>query len=242
MAKNIAKGGRDNYPTPQIYADWAVKRALELHRCHPPLLVGLEPGCGPAAPFLTALTKYSRVAAIGIEKEKWIPKTQGEFLDELDAGTYMKIHMGVDFLSAESDKVWLVRPDVQFDIIATNPPFSVCEAFMDKSLSLLHPRGVMVFLLRMAIMGSKKRLDFWKAHMPLEIAHFCRRIGFDPTSSNTDYAEYACFFWAGTELAAEWALIRGHRNTVFYLVDNVRDSVNERGCLTEIGAPIVPGP
>lgn len=240
MAKNIAKGGRDNYPTPQIYADWAIQRALGLHLRHPLLFTGLEPGCGPMAPFLTALTKYTRVAAIGIEKEKWIPKTLGQHLSEVDAGAYMKLHMDVDFLSAESDKIWMPQPDMQFDIIATNPPFSVCEAFMDKSLSLLHPQGVMVFLLRMAIMGSKKRLDFWKAHLPLEIAHFVRRISFDPTSASTDYAEYACFFWAGAELAAEWEKLRGHRNTVFYLVDNVKDSVSERGSLTEIGAPYVP--
>lgn len=238
MAKNIAKGGRDNYPTPDIYADWAVQRALELYLNYPQLFIGLEPGCGSSAPFLTALTKYTRVAAIGVEKEQWVPKTPEQTLDSLDR-TYMKLHMGVDFLSAESDKIWKPKGEENFDIIATNPPFSVCEAFMDKALSLLHPQGVMVFLLRMAIMGSRKRLGFWKEHMPLEIAHFVRRISFDGTS--TDYAEYACFFWAGSELSREWKDIRKGSSTSFYLVDNTREGIKAHGCLTEIGAPAVSG-
>jgi hypothetical protein len=231
MAKNIAKGGRDNYPTPQIYADWAIERALGLMPGTPDILLGLEPGCGATAPFLSALVDQAPVVGlgVGVEMEAWVPKLSAV------TGENLKIRMGTDFLDPKQDRLWMPEPDTKFFLIATNPPFSVCEEFMDKSLRLLHPMGVMVFLLRMAIMGSKKRLDFWKKHMPLEIAHFVRRISFDGTS--TDYAEYACFFWAGEDLEDMWHRHRGSCSTAFYLVNNVMESVNEKGCLEEIGAP-----
>jgi len=223
VAKNIAKGGRDNYPTPQIYADWAIDRALQLSNGYGPL-VGLEPGCGESAPFMRALSERTDGLFMGVEKENWVPKTGGCSQD-------LQLQMGVDFLLESDDSLWKSRSDAKFDIIATNPPFSQCEAFMAKSIELLHPSGVMVFLLRMAIMGSKKRLSFWKDHMPIEIAHFVRRISFNGTS--TDYAEYACFFWAGTDLAK----YLGRKTTAFYLVDNCADSVKDAGALRTIGAP-----
>lgn len=230
MARNIAKGGRDNYPTPQIYADWAVQRALKLM---PPRVEysALEPGCGTESPFLVAATRSTGnwVRTCGVEKE-------GCGRGENPGSTAYQV-LGTDFLASEQDSNWMNNPDERFDLIATNPPFSQCEAFMDKSLGLLKPDGVMVFLLRMAIMGAKKRLKFWQAHMPFEIAHFVRRISFDGKS--TDYAEYACFFWLGAELERWWKAVRGSRSTAFYLVDNTSASIKKNEGLVEIGAPPV---
>ena len=223
MAQNIAKGGRDNYPTPQIYADWAIDRALKLSNGYGPL-VGLEPGCGKTAPFMRALSARSPGLFIGVEKEKWFPDTS-------ECSGTVAFQMGADFLSEADTSLWRASPSQTFDIIATNPPFSQCEAFMAKSIDMLSPSGVMVFLLRMAIMGSKKRLPFWKDHMPIEIAHFVRRISFDGTS--TDYAEYACFFWVGTELAK----FLNRKTTAFYLVDNVKKNIKDGVSLMTVGAP-----
>lgn len=231
MAKNIAKGGHDNYPTPLVYAEWAVQRALSLRSCAPEgPYKGLEPGCGASAPFMQALSNAVSSEAVGVEKESWSPIFKA--LDR-DAKSDIRIFSGTDFLSKEQESKWLTNSCL-FDIIATNPPFSVCEAFMEKSLRLLKPTGVMVFLLRMAIMGSKKRLDFWEKNMPFEIAHFVRRISFDGV--RTDYAEYACFFWLGSELASHWKGVRG-AGTSFYLVDNRASTVRTHGRLLEIWAP-----
>ena len=49
----------------------------------------------------------------------------------------------------------------QFDVIITNPPFSLTEEFMRKSLSELAPDGTLIYLQRVNFLGSKRRVPFW---------------------------------------------------------------------------------
>lgn len=82
------------------------------------------------------------------------------------------------------------------DLIVTNPPFSLAEEFLTKSLSESEADCV-VYLLRLNYMGSKKRLDFWKENPPKKIIVLSKRPSF--SGKGTDATEYAWFCWGNIE-------------------------------------------
>ena len=223
MAENPARGGRDCYPTPFPLAEWAIKRLLKLIP-KKKIYSAIEPGCGDHAPFMGALTERVKCQAVGLDLN------QGALLKEVMS---FPIFTNIDFIADIYDACWK-KPDQKFDIIATNPPFSICEKFIEKSFNILHPTGVMVYLLRTSVVGSKKRKALWKRRPPAEIATFVRRPSFD--DKGTDYTEYACFFWYGEKLEATRKEI-GKGGTFFYWVDNTREGIKENGGITEFGAP-----
>lgn len=49
----------------------------------------------------------------------------------------------------------------RFDLIITNPPFSLSEQFLEKSLKELKPDGTLAYLQRVNFLGSIKRVAFW---------------------------------------------------------------------------------
>lgn len=98
---------------------------------------------------------------------------------------WAEIEMGRDYLKTNFQQV---------DVIITNPPFSLTEQFIEKSLSELAPDGTMAYLQRVNFLGSIKRIDFWK------------RVGFPGKSpiivprprfvgGGSDSCEYAWFIW-----------------------------------------------
>lgn len=98
---------------------------------------------------------------------------------------WAEIEMGCDYLTTDFPEM---------DIIITNPPFSLTEEFIEKSLSELSQDGTMAYLQRVNFLGSIKRLDFWK------------RVGFPNKSpiivprprfvgGGSDSCEYAWFIW-----------------------------------------------
>lgn len=220
MPQNPAQGGRDHYPTPLLYAEWAAQRALKLinHRQQDDFCV-FEPGSGANAPFINSVMDlHSCKSGLGVE-----------IAGEGTVGKSPVIQHGVDFLKmTDEDLKPYVNLRGKFDVIATNPPFSHAEQFLRRSFELLDPHGVMVYLLRLAIVGSEKRMWIWKEHPPVEIATFIRRISFDGVS--TDYSEYACFFWLGEELLE----VNQHDHTKFYWVDNT--SVKKKDVETKVEA------
>jgi len=223
MAKNPAQGGRDFYPTPKPLAEWAIKRLLKLIP-NKTIYSAVEPGCGEEAPFMMALIDCIQCYAVGVDHGK---------SSVLKEKAFFPVYIDVDFLADAYDVCWK-KHDQKYDIIATNPPFSVCEKFIEKSFRILHPRGVMVYLLRLSTVGAKKRKPFWKSHPPAEIATFVLRPSFD--GKGTDYTEYACFFWYGEELE-QIREKRGITGTSFYWVDNTKEGIKENGKVTEFGAP-----
>ncbi|MBF4349166.1 DNA methyltransferase, partial [Vibrio anguillarum] len=70
----------------------------------------------------------------------------------LSQKSYAEIEMGVDYLTTDFGKQ---------DVIITNPPFSLTEEFVRKSLSELAPNGTMAYLQRVNFLGSIKRVPFW---------------------------------------------------------------------------------
>ena len=74
--------------------------------------------------------------------------------------------------------------------IIGNPPYRDAEAHVRHALSMRCNVG---FLLRLSFVASLKRLPFWQAHRPTEIAFVVPRPSF--TSGGTDNSEYGFFTW-----------------------------------------------
>lgn len=54
------------------------------------------------------------------------------------------------------------EPDCGYDVIIGNPPYSLALDFINKSLELLHPGGLLIFLLRTNFLESEKRFKWWQ--------------------------------------------------------------------------------
>jgi len=211
MPRNPSGGGRDFYPTPYRYAQWAFLRATDFHPYENKLHI-LEPGCGLTYPFIKS------AADIGYDGEM----VGIDIIDDWSVVTEEpQRRYRTDFLTAPWEQYTPseVREHGGWDIIATNPPYSLAEEFVRKSLSILHPTGVAVFLLRVGFAGSIKRMRLFRERPPIEIGEFVRRFSFD--GKGTDYTDYCLFYWVGEVL--DRALRRqydGKGFTRFYWIDN----------------------
>jgi len=99
----------------------------------------------------------------------------------------LDIQRGEDFL--EQDMSVYGR----FDMVITNPPFSLAQEFIEKSLTLAN---CVVMLLRLNFLASKSRKEFWQKHPPTAIHVLTKRPSF--TGKGTDATDYAWFVWDAT--------------------------------------------
>jgi len=98
---------------------------------------------------------------------------------------WAELDRGVDYLKSEFS---------QMDIIITNPPFSLTEEFIKKSLSELAPNGTMAYLQRVNFLGSKKRIPFWQdVGFPNKSPIIVPRPRF--VKNGSDSCEYCWFIW-----------------------------------------------
>ncbi|ATG72887.1 DNA methyltransferase [Zobellella denitrificans] len=99
---------------------------------------------------------------------------------------WAEIEMGRDYLKTAFQH--------KMDIIITNPPFSLAEPFIEKSLSELSDDGTMAYLQRVNFLGSKRRVPFWKnVGFPDKSPIIVPRPRF--VGGNSDSCEYAWFIW-----------------------------------------------
>ena len=82
---------------------------------------------------------------------------------------------------------------IKYDVIIGNPPFSLAQEFIDKSLSLLNPGGRLIFLLRTNFLESRKRFEWWQDKLPTRLYVLAKRPSF--TGKGTDATSYAWFIW-----------------------------------------------
>jgi len=208
-------GKNDNYETPRYLADWAVKYAKsQIYSHNEKSLSILEPGCGAKAPFANA-GLIRGCSAVAVENREVIESEVTPF-DELlqREGSYFSFYQKTDFLESDS---WR-GPATKFDIIATNPPFSKALPFIWKSLDLLQPNGVMIYLLRLSFLSSKQRMPLYAERPPAEVHILQRRPSFS-YDGKTDMSEYAFFVWFGEE-AMKYMRCVGHTNTALKWLDN----------------------
>jgi len=109
------------------------------------------------------------------------------FLENKDITVdWCEIREGLDFL----------EPDFDFglyDLILTNPPFSLALEFIKKSLEI---SDTVILLLRLNFLGAQCRKEFWQNNEPDTLYILSKRPSF--TGKGTDSTEYAWFVWDKT--------------------------------------------
>lgn len=86
-------------------------------------------------------------------------------------------------------------PSQKFDLITSNPPFSLIHPFIERSLDLLPDHGHLAFLLRLNYFGTQERSEWLKSLMPEYTYVHARRASFDPVTNRTDSIEYMHAVW-----------------------------------------------
>lgn len=176
-AKNIKSKSRpyDTYPTPPSLITTAIQHLQAAEPTFAPPTF-LEPGCG-GAPFCDA----ARVGFPSVQDTTGI-----DLLGQQVAPPHTFVQG--DFLS------W--QPVRLFGLIATNPPFTYAEAFMRRSVKLLEPGGLCLFLLRLAFLSGVKRGRLW-ADVNLRRVMVLRRRPSFTGDGKSDSADYAWFIFDG---------------------------------------------
>lgn len=151
----------------------------------------LEPGSGPGT-FCTAsqaFTPNRRASPVGVEMVPPRSVYPGHQLVKRN------------FLD------WTTRR--RFDLCITNPPFTYANAFIRRSVELLTPCGLSVFLMRVGVAGGLERMEMWQKEVNLlEVCMVAPRPGFT-YDGETDASEYAFFLFNGrkprsTETRLTW--------------------------------------
>lgn len=84
--------------------------------------------------------------------------------------------------------------DHHYDLVMTNPPFSHALQFAERGLELLRENGRLVLLLRLAFLASRKRVAFFRRHLPNEVWVISERQSF-VAGGTTDWSDHAFFVW-----------------------------------------------
>lgn len=97
---------------------------------------------------------------------------------------WCEIQEGLDFFEHEGE----------YDLIITNPPFSLAQEFIEHSMSMA---PTVIMLLRLNFLGSQARHEFWKQFPPDGLIILSKRPSF--TGKGTDSSDYAWFIWSDIE-------------------------------------------
>ena len=195
----------DNYATPFSISKWAIDHVVKISEkhCGKPTrkLRMLEPGCGDNAPF----SRYA--ASIGME-------AHGVDYREVGRRETVAIIGDLDFLEMPSEKSKMLYAN-KYDVIATNPPFIYGIEFIQRSLDMLSPRGVAVFLVKMTFLGTQGRSDFFKERPPAEIHVLTQRPSF--AYGGTDKGqEYCLLVWNGSDVDKKIRAKHGRVSRMFW--------------------------
>lgn len=166
----------DFYPTPYGLCDAAVNKIVP--KGFNPSLI-LDPGAGEGrwGVFI---------------KERWpISKLIGIDIKQHSQSSYYTEWLLNDYLT------FVYNYKCKPGLIIGNPPFSLAEDFIRKSLDLLSSKGILLFLLKSDFLtGIGRMRDLFKNFKPLEVWYCAKRPSFNtPRNRKTDSNSYALFLW-----------------------------------------------
>lgn len=84
-------------------------------------------------------------------------------------------------------------PTKSYDVIITNPPFSLAQEFLEKCFEIADENTEIIMLLRLAFLESQKRHKFWQKYPVNQLYILSERPSF--TGKGTDATAYAWFVW-----------------------------------------------
>lgn len=175
MNSNSKREKNDYYPTPPC----VIKNFLENYKIDPKAKI-LEP-CAGAGNIVKELQEIGAVDITAVE----IDETKKEELLKILPTDKVII---TDFLKFEGGQH-------NYDVIITNPPFSLAMEFVKKALDIVNENGIVIMLLRTAFLESQRRYDFWqqpenKLTGLYTLSHRPSFIG-----KGTDATSYSWFIW-----------------------------------------------
>lgn len=164
--RGAVRSKNDFYETPQD----CILNFLQHHPLDPNAVI-LDP-CAGTGSFPKALRKagyLNHIDAIDVDESVY---------DVVDANN----RHCEDFLELE--------PPYKYDVIFSNPPYSLAEEFIRKAFTLVNKDNYeIIFLLRLNFLESKKRYDFWQEFPVNDIYVLANRPSF--TGNGTDATSYA---------------------------------------------------
>jgi hypothetical protein len=105
-------------------------------------------------------------------------------IDTIDIRENSRASLKMDYLESTNHG--------NYDLIISNPPFSLFEVFVMRGLLDVREGGYVIFLQRLGVTGGQKRLEnFWKHYKPKAIYVHSERPKF--LKGGTDASEYAHF-------------------------------------------------
>ena len=175
----------DFYPTPLPLCRDAVGLAIEKMGGRT-ILTALDPGAGNGN-WGIAIQEAFRGCI-------WL---EGNDVRDLpQPPSYHRWQPGFDFTNQAA--IHKTYNDAEFDIIVGNPPYKHAESFVWNAYSLLAPNGILVFLLRLSFLESKRRgRDLFDDNPPHSVHVLMERISFYENGRSDDTA-YALYFWKKT--------------------------------------------
>lgn len=177
-SKNRKKASKahDRYPTPHKLVRAGFDKLIELYPHVAQAQSFLEPGANTGA-FCKYAEMYCDLQQVPVGVEMFPVKDRFPYTMHQE-----------DYLTWEAPQ--------SFDLSATNPPFTWFTQFMLQSRDQLTPRGMMMYLMRIGALGSKKRRPFWKQVNLRDVVMIRPRPSFQ-VDNQTDSSEYAFFILDG---------------------------------------------
>jgi predicted RNA methylase len=167
----------DYYPTPQWLIDAAVSRLGKTHQRI------LDPGAGDGRLAASAVKQRAphpcEVTAVELNEERAAAMPDDW---KVVCGSY-------------TDWAAEVEGKLRFDLIITNPPFSLWLEFVQASLRLLDHNGILLALGFSNVLGSQRRAGFWQANKPSWILQSSRRPRYRSDRNSGDPRESIWVQW-----------------------------------------------
>lgn len=187
--RGAQRAASDYYPTPPE-AVWSLLRRVGSDLNEHNYGRWLEPAVGTGA-IIKAVQEKKRLL-------RWEP--MWDALDiNLTEETISELRSDVDSSMRFAKQNYLLfsledKPDSgdPYEVILTNPPFFIAQDFVEHSLDIANG-AVVIMLLRLGFLGSKKRAEWWQGKEPDALYVLSDRPDF--TGEGGDSSDYAWYFW-----------------------------------------------